>query len=731
MIEVITKFTSAICAIKMGKSSLNKTFCVVVIIVSYTCFHQFFEAFQQISNLIHLENDSSFSSDDPTQKVDPSSTLRSTKNALHESDTTLLDDWRAVTDCNIYDLSCPFHKKFAPHPFRRLFKHKKDHEIKFEKLKTESFFPVNTTNTYKGFDGYLYPTIVSKEAKDECMKLAQGSLDEQVKQMIHTRLKQVSIKSSKDPNEVTNFVAFTITDKNYAKFMLHETYQMTRDIIKFNNAHFFVGMDLYTVDMACSYGYPIVYYKHDDDNQSQTEDKDENENDAKTRKKGMVQNSKLMVSQMLLNMDQAFMFYEMDVWFVKSPIEILEDMTKDMVVSTHENHPFQMNIGFYAMKANDASREYMDKCVQMQTDIPNAHDQEIMSRLAEVFEDRKMKTFKPGEEAKFRDQITYIVPKVEHPFTAEKLGPMIMVAHDHPSPTDETVSFHVLADRPLTAPFGKMILAKEIGAWYGFSNCAINNNKISSGQGRESSCAGYYDRNGKYRRYLLLDSDGALGGHPMTRVQGYHSQHHLQWKIAILVTLARHTNRILILPKTLSDKEKKFLWTGLDMKSVEDLGVQWRETNFFTNKKAWYTETLPFSSVARVMLRSSGKLLLHTQNEKDLTSHSKGRMTGWDIESDRKLYFDALFSMSMKEPEVREVEALMVDPHDLLPTFFDLSKDADNSTTLHEIRKVFDLLRWCRKDGDRGFHFVEHPLAPTSVRSTDNCYSRGVEWDKV
>jgi len=68
-----------------------------------------------------------------------------------------------------------------------------------------------------------------------------------------------------------------------------------------------------------------------------------------------------------------------------------------------------------------------------------------------------------------------------------------------------------------------------------------------------------------------------------------------------LAFLAAATGRVLVLPRLLVDYHVYFLWTFLDLKSLEP-GVAWRETNFPSNLRSWKNATHPFSSTARVKL---------------------------------------------------------------------------------------------------------------------------------
>ena len=72
--------------------------------------------------------------------------------------------------------------------------------------------------------------------------------------------------------------------------------------------------------------------------------------------------------------------------------------------------------------------------------------------------------------------------------------------------------------------------------------------------------------------------------------------------MAVLLALAAHTGRVLLLPRVVVDYHQYFLWTFLDLKSV-GYGVEWRETNFPSNPRSWKNGTHAFGSSARVSLQ--------------------------------------------------------------------------------------------------------------------------------
>eukprot|EP00957_Ditylum_brightwellii_P031441 2383952-Ditylum_brightwellii.AAC.1 len=74
-----------------------------------------------------------------------------------------------------------------------------------------------------------------------------------------------------------------------------------------------------------------------------------------------------------------------------------------------------------------------------------------------------------------------------------------------------------------------------------------------------------------------------------------------QWTMALLIALARKTDRILVLPQVFQadmDAGTYFSWPMMDYSKVSEM-VDFRETNFVSNRRAWKHDGggWPFESV--------------------------------------------------------------------------------------------------------------------------------------
>ena len=215
--------------------------------------------------------------------------------------------------------------------------------------------------------------------------------------------------------------------------------------------------------------------------------------------KHAIANAKFEVSLLLVTSGIDFFFYEMDVWFLQSPKALIANYDgedkHDSLASSHMNDPISINIGVYSATSNKRTKEYFALCILMAEESPDMHDQWIMGQLlmlAWIITNR-------GEAAFRFDRMWYLVPKhnppnMTYPPYYGLYNPMEIMAGEHPYPTQNTIAIHTLCAGQLK-PFGKKIMAKELGVWMGFT-----------GPNGED---GYYARTEERRRYLLMDGHGS------------------------------------------------------------------------------------------------------------------------------------------------------------------------------------------------------------------------------
>ena len=628
---------------------------------------------------------------------------------------TMLPSWRIVTDCSTYATDCATHlqARLLDYPFRVKMPNVvgEDGQYDYVRIRSEDGLPEEWHRALVDFvppmpheptklelDGdrmsaLVFPPKVFKEQASACYK----------KGLITTFDKQLDATLSKlNPVEDIDAIAYTMTDEKYSHDMIHDVWEMNNDIVGFQDAFFFLALDKYTLGLACEYGYPVVAAPGLI--QSNKNTKDESEGNLKE----LVQSTKFTVSRALVDRDVNFFFYEMDCWFLKSPLKQLRQQRTDYLVSSHQWNPTGANIGIFSVRANERSKEFFRNLVDYSSLSPETHDQILMNDLSNLshrlHEGEKIRSDLGKDHfGRWKEPIPEKIPNFEHPISREYFDAHEMVASPNPVPTETTVAIHTLDNTPLLPPHGKKMVSKELGSYTGFA-------------GSPETGGGYYKRSGDRRRYLMADGR-VLGGYSFAQEDVWHNFLQLQWNVAVLVALARRTDRIFILPRIASDYHVLFLWSKLDMESLEKL-VDVRETNFPSNRKSWYSPSEPFKSSARVALypgsevTTDGRLFAQTSASDDIFA--------WKIEGDA-LKVDSLFGLVSASSDLHHAEALFVNPSFMMRNWdYRIgSKDKNQlSQAEKEILYVFDNLRWCGTNLELGTPAVK-------FSSANDCYGKG------
>lgn len=585
---------------------------------------------------------------------------------------------------------------------------------------------------------YLYPPIVPEKEFQRCIDLAitqNKTTMEQLDELMSGRSPRISREHD------TNMVAFTISDYVYVRDMIHDMFQMMDNVVGFSNQHFLlVAIDQQSVKLACKYGYPVVMWKA-------------NENNVQNA----VANSKLILSHELVKRGIDFFFTEMDVFWIRSPKQNLMDFQKrhdgdytntmDHVgkhyyVSGHQNNPNKHNIGVFAAKADAYTEEYFRVCLDIIHQQPHTHDQFIMNHVHQLFRDTYHGRTFNRRASRYEGEVHF--PELKYPFEGLVFSPHEIVADERPTTTQLTLAIHTLCSTPLQFPIGKQMNAKELGAYYGFQS-------QPPGTPRESNAvaAGYYDRSGKYRRYLWLNTE--LRNNFYSHVNPKNLRHTLsmEWTLAILMALARKTNRILVLPQIFNanfDAGTYFAWSIMDFSKVTEI-VDIRETNFLTNPKAWRkeenasgTDYWPFETVVDTALFQSvdgdkNSTMIYTQfsDRSSIVSN-----TLWNSHVPEHEWLDAWVGSLSVNPEYDSAEVLLVNPDAFIDritseTMFKRlrawqeKKETENNNTKlppigrmeQEVLEIYDMLGWCW-GRDKGFQQTGNKIS-----ATNSCFGIG------
>mmetsp|Transcript_22275 Transcript_22275/g.55171 ORF Transcript_22275/g.55171 Transcript_22275/m.55171 type:complete len:736 (-) Transcript_22275:55-2262(-) len=649
-----------------------------------------------------------------------------------------LPHWRLGTDCSLYSFDCfavaVREDKYMPYPFslsarkeiessgnsgETSTKKEEDWSVEIiDELPAEwvEYLGKNETKGKIPDRNYLYPPKVPDEEYQSCINLA-------IKQN-KTTIEQLDILFSGDspqivPEPDTNMMAFTISDYAYVQEMIHDMFQMMDDIVGFSNKHFFlVALDEKSAELACRYGYSVVMWKADD-----------NLRDA-------VANTKMILSYELVKRGISFFFTEMDVWWIRSPKQHLIDFQKDPIgrhiyFSGHQNNYDSPNIGVYAVTADEYTEEYFRICLDVLKEKPETHDQYIMQVVDILFrQGYEGKTIKFFDSKQWKPEGVPKVPEIKHHFLSLRFSPHEVVADERPTTTHKTLAIHTLNNLPLQAPHGKKMNAKELGVYYGFRSFP------KGSPGADPIVGGYYERSGEKRRYLWLDTDTRTNFYSHSDSNHYHYNQALEWTMAILIAIARKTNRILVLPQIFNaamDAGTYFVWPIMDYSKVTEM-VDFRETNFLSNPKAWKSDGFgadhwPFESVVNTALFEAvddrKKISIYTQVSDRSSIVSK---KVWKSTADDRKWLEAWIGSLSVVPEIDSAEVLLVNP-DLLMEKGRIDAYAHRLKRLQkindpigpmdrEVLEIYDLLGWCWRT--QGFRHTAN-----KVSASDSCYGTG------
>lgn len=449
----------------------------------------------------------------------------------------ILPDWYLTTECSIYSIDCVSREvkrnKYQSYPFPLVNANLKNGTLPQEDViwKSSQTFPKfqtkqNTTKITKYFAPH-------KDSQACIQKATTRSLKEQLDDLLPTYDDFKQKDDSKNER-----IVYTISDYSYAKDMIDDAFYMARVVMKLDY-FFLVAMDKATIQLGCDRGYPVMGWpKLPDDMLPEYNTLDEDSYKS-TKKVADVALSKWLIALEVLKRQFPLFFFEMDVWFLKSPKSLWADQKVDVIFSGHADNPNYVNIGIYSFLPTPRAKEYLEVCIDLFKQRPKVHDQLIMMQIL-YWE----MAAKKGEEIKWRNNMGVMkdvwglpppaFPKFPHGYITHSRFPIwAIVSGERPILSEEVVAIHVLCGKPLTAPHGKKQMAKEMGAWIGSH--------------------GYYDSDDA--KYLWVDGHifNALsvtmthsGRHDWYH---YHDMQVLRWTVACTVALANHTGRIWVMPK--------------------------------------------------------------------------------------------------------------------------------------------------------------------------------------
>ncbi|KAG7355521.1 nucleotide-diphospho-sugar transferase [Nitzschia inconspicua] len=667
------------------------------------------------------------------------------RSSSHSRTTEKIPHWRMAVDCSVYSLDCFSRRqrenRYLPYPFppkssaSQEFQTEIVQEFPKEWLQRLQSHPITNYSQHPPVSiqdtHNLYPSTVAHDEYQKCLEFTGIQGGDAPPKSTLDQLDEILASGRLSVEPDTNMIAFTISDYTYTHDMLHDIFQMMNHIVGFSPKHFFlVAIDVKTVEMACRHGYPVLFWR---------ESNNENLRDA-------VANTKFVLSLELVKRGIDFFFTEMDVWWIRSPKQSLmafQDVSSDQIIenhlyfSAHQNNPRASNIGVYAAKANDYTKEYFEICIDVLKQRPETHDQWAMQQVGYLYESTlKNQSFEFG--GNWGEKGPPPVPPVKFPFTARLWGPHEIVADERPTPTLETMAIHTLCHTPLLNPHGKKMIAREIGAYYGFKTSptqSLVQERDGHVKSASNNAAGYYARAGdSYRRYVVLDSSLRTNFYSTSPVHMYHNTYYFQWIAAVLMAIAKWSDRILILPQVfqaIMDAGSYFSWNIMDYSKVNDF-IDTRECNFLSNPKSWANDEgsndWPFVSAAVTAFlldEESNNATIYSQvtNRSHIVSQN-----AWQVDAlDERIMIDAYAASLLSTDSIEDAEILLVNPDFMLRREYierlaDRSRQYQAGTTVvghfeREVFEIYDLLGWCWEEGS------QHTVSKTSA--SHSCYATG------
>jgi hypothetical protein len=356
--------------------------------------------------------------------------------------------------------------------------------------------------------------------------------------------------------------------------------QMIPDVVAMStrigfDANFFVCLDQQCVDAACSHGAFAFLYS------------------AKT--KAHVAEAKYGTSALLSLHVESFIFFEMDVWFIHTPLPLLAQLGKgevDLQLSGHQSNGNSVNIGVYQVYGSNLTFAFFQALLEIMQEHPTTFDQNMLRRcIAQIWDVKKTKflRYRGNSDTLSNEIIPECTP--EHFEDADEYHPAccpvpvqvleklkfhlldanaVVSAQNPIIVQSTTIAAHILSEAPLSSGAAKIISAKERMLWEGAD--------------------GYYDD--PSAKYIMLEANlvDCNSGPPNDRTGSGSTV--TETMLTYLVAIAAGTGRIIIMPRVLTKLGlERLAANSLNVGSVDKLLSQgsapysWRESTFLQHKK--------------------------------------------------------------------------------------------------------------------------------------------------
>ena len=331
-------------------------------------------------------------------------TARVSKSVNVDADGTggvILPDWYLTTECSPFAIDCVSRElrqtknKYTFYPFplineniRPLSSSGNNSSV----WKDPSTFPKrgeqsddDNDDTKEQQQLSYRDTIMPNEEIDECIARAkETSTKEQMDHLLP------SIQTFQEQSHEDERVAFTISDYSYSKEMLDDAYAMAHEVMDLRY-FFLVAMDDTTIRMACERGYKVLGWNNNNGNSGIKSDGDKEQDDDNNEGEENAYKSKQIVSDVAMSkwkvaleiLERQFpiFFFEMDVWFLRSPYQLFQQQTYDVMFSGHQDNPHALNIGIYSVLPTNRSIDFFRTSIDLFEQRPTVHDQFVMQQI--------------------------------------------------------------------------------------------------------------------------------------------------------------------------------------------------------------------------------------------------------------------------------------------------------------------------------------------------------------
>jgi len=371
----------------------------------------------------------------------------------------------------------------------------------------------------------------------------------------------------------TNEVAFTIIDKSYGD-MLDQNFRMALRA-GFGAQMFYVSLDRATAEDACLRKKLVAFLAKP----------------PSSGTKDQVHLGKYYTALLLCRARVNFFFWEMDLWLPPRPLNSLSvvDVFRAAAASDnaglhagsawalHEDNPYTINIGLYYISDTDErAYDLFEVVLDYLRRHPHAFDQGLVNCLLKkisshqrinYLRDRdncRVDGFEVDGKGHLLDSaLSSLIIKArpgrssgEGNYNFTLVDGVVAASYALPFLFRDTLAVHVLSSVPLSSAMGKKVVAKELMLWEDDED--------------------YFT----LQRGRFLALHGALA--PASGADDFGA---LRARLLELCALARQLNRILILPPAWHLARRLQAWELLELKSLEEAGVAWREATLLENPR--------------------------------------------------------------------------------------------------------------------------------------------------